>query len=70
MNSENYVFNKVHFELEIFKWRRKQCKTRAVVVAQLIELLLPTSDVRSSNPVIGKIKIYCMITVDVLKRRK
>ena len=42
----------------------------AVVVAQLVERLLPTPEVRSSNPVIGK-KIYieCFLS-KVLKRRK
>ena len=42
---------------------------RAVVVAQLVEWLFPTSDACSSNPVIGKIYIECLLTT-VLKRRK
>ena len=32
----------------------KQSGARAVVVAQLVEHLLPPSDIRGSNPVIGK----------------
>ena len=43
---------------------------RAVVVAQLVERLLPVPEVRGSNPVIGKnlLNIYFLSTV--LKRRK
>ena len=33
----------------------KKATNRAVVVAQLVEQLLPTPKVRGSNPVIGKI---------------
>ena len=47
--------------------------TRAVVVAQLVDWLLPIPEVRSSNPVIGKIYIEHLFTCflsTVLKRRK
>ena len=36
---------------------RERVRMREVVVAQLVELSLPTPDVRGSNPVIGKIYI-------------
>ena len=36
----------------------------AVVVAQLAEQLLPTSEVRGSNPVIGKI-LYLTLVITV-----
>ena len=36
------------------KFRKKLKSIRAVVVAQLVELLLPITQVRGSNPVIGK----------------
>ena len=36
------------------KFRKKLKSIRAVVVAQLVELLLPITEVRGSNPVIGK----------------
>ena len=42
-----------------------------VVVAQLVERLLPTQEVRGSNPVIGKnLFIYLFSVNCVLKRRK
>ena len=48
--------------------------TRAVVVAQLVERLLPISEVHGSNPVIGKYLFICiehLFTVNcVLERRK
>jgi len=45
---------------------------KAVVVAQLVERLLPVPEVRGSNPVIGKnLFIEHLFTVNcVLKRRK
>ena len=42
---------------------------RAVVVAQLVEQSLPTPEVRSSNPVIGKIYIEHLLST-VLKFEK
>ena len=69
MNSENYVFNEVHFGLEIFKWLCKQCKTRAVVVVQLVEMLLSYPEVSSWNPVIGK-KLYWLFTVNCIEKTK
>ena len=42
----------------------KKATNRAVVVAQLVEQLLPTPKVRGSNPVIGKIywtSVYCQL---------
>ena len=45
----------------------------AVVVAQLVEWLLPIPEVRGSNPVIGNFYIYIehLFTVNcVLKRQK
>ena len=49
-------------------------KVRAVVVAQLVERLLPIPEVRGLNPVIGKknyLYIEHLFTVNcVLKRRK
>ena len=41
----------------------------AVVVAQLVEWLLPNREVRSLNPVIDKIYIECLPST-VLKRQK
>ena len=41
----------------------------AVVVAQLVELLLPTPEVRGSNPVVGKIYIEQCVLSTVLKKR-
>ena len=46
---------------------------RAVVVAQLVERLLPIPEVQGSNPVIGKIYIEHLFTCllsSVLNRRK
>ena len=42
--------------------------SRAVVVAQLVEQLLPTPEVHDSNPVIGKFYVYFLFSV--LKSRK
>ena len=42
---------------------------RAVVVAQLVDQLLPISEVRSSNPVIGKNYIEQCLLSTVLKTR-
>ena len=43
----------------------------AVVVAQLAEQLLPTSEVRGSNPVIGKILyLTLVITVNCFQDKK
>ena len=50
-------------------WHRKQCTGRAVVVAQLVEWLLPTPEVRGSNPVISK-KLYSMFTVNCIEKTK
>ena len=44
--------------------------TRAVVVAQLIEWLLPTPELCGSNPVIGKILIEQCLLLILLKRQK
>ena len=41
----------------------------AVVVAQLVERLLPIPEVHGSNPVIGK-KIYCTFTVNCIEKTK
>ena len=45
---------------------------RAVVVAQLVERLLPTPEVRGSTPVIGKLlyRTFICLLSTVLKRRK
>ena len=43
---------------------------RAVVVAQLVERLLPIPEVRGSNPVIGKINTEHMFTVNCTKKTK
>ena len=51
----------------------KQRQSWAVVVAQLVEWLLPIPEVRGSNPVIGNFYIYIehLFTVKcVLKRQK
>ena len=40
-----------------------------MVVAQLVKRLLPTPEIRGSNPVIGKIYIECLLS-SVLIRRK
>ena len=45
-------------------------RKRAVVVAQLVERLLPITEVRGSNPVIGKIFIVHCLLSTVLKRQK
>ena len=42
----------------------------AVVVAQLVERLLPTPEVHGSNPVIGKIYIEHFLLSTVYKRQK
>ena len=42
----------------------------AVVVAKLVERLLPTPEVRALNPVIGKIFIDHSLLSTVLKRQK
>ena len=44
-------------------------KQEAVVVAQLVELLLPIPEVRGSNPVIGKIYIE-HLTVNCIEKTK
>ena len=41
----------------------------AVVVAQLVERLLPTSEVHGSNPVIGN-NFYWMLTVNCIEKTK
>ena len=41
----------------------------AVVVAQLVERLLPTPEVRGSNPVIGK-KLYWTFNVNCFEKTK
>ena len=45
-------------------------KRRAVVVAQLVERLPPTPEIRGSNPVIGKLLSNICLQSTVLKRRK
>ena len=50
--------------------RRNEVIAGAVVVAQLVERLLPIPDVRSSNPVIGKIYIERRVLQTALKRPK
>ena len=42
----------------------------AVVVAQLVERLLATPEIRGSNPAIGKIYIEQCLLSTVLKRQK
>ena len=44
--------------------------SRAVVVAQLVERLLPIPEVRGSNPVIGKIYIHHLLTVNCIEKKK
>ena len=52
--------------------RRNEVIAGGVVVAQLVEQLLPIPDVRSSNPVIGKkfiLNIYCIEKTKIKKKR-
>ena len=44
--------------------------TEAVVVAQLVEQLLLTSEVRGSNTVIGKLYIKHLFSVNYIKKTK
>ena len=53
-------------ERERERVKRKRKKAGTVVVAQLVERLLPTQKVRGSNPVIGKtfisnIFVFCQL---------
>ena len=51
----------------------KLCTLGAVVVAQLVEWSLPTPEVRSSKPVIGKLlyRIFnCLPTVNFIEKTK
>ena len=48
----------------------KKVKRRAVVVAQLVERLLPISDVRRLNPIINKIYIEHLFTVNCIEKTK
>ena len=47
----------------------QQYLTKPVVVAQLVERLLPIQEVRNSNPVIGK-KLHWTITVNSIVKTK
>ena len=42
----------------------------AVVVAQLVERLLPIPEVRGSNPVIGKHLYWTLFTVNCIEKTK
>ena len=54
---------------ELFSKRRSY--SRAVVVAQLVEWLLPIPEVRGSNPVIGKnLYIEQLFTVNCIEKTK
>ena len=48
---------------------KNDTSSRAVVVAQLVERLLPVPEVCGSNPVTGK-KIYGTFTVNCIKKTK
>ena len=52
------------------EWNDNRGSMRSVVVAQLVDQLLPISEVRSSNLVIGKIYIEQCLLSTVLNRRK
>ena len=71
MNCE-YLFSKLKINFDIFNgWPVSYPRTKNfVVVAQLIEWLLPTLQVRGLHPVSGKIYIeHCFLST-VLKRWK
>ena len=59
------------------RWHaRKEAKTKGVVVAQLVERLIPITKVRGSNPVIGKnlfinwTFVYCQLCIEKTKIKK
>ena len=58
------------------KLSRKDSNNWAVVVAQLVERLLPIPEVRGSNPVIGKnlfiywTFVYCQLSIEKTKIKK
>ena len=52
----------------IYKWTKKQ--NRGSVVAQLVERLLLTFEVRGSNPVIGKFYIEHLFTLNYIEKTK
>ena len=43
---------------------------KAVLVAQLVERSLPIPEVHSSNPVVGKIQIEHLLTVNCIEKTK
>ena len=47
-----------------------ECQCRNVVVAQLVEQSLAIPEVRGSNPVIGKIYIEHLFTVNCIEKTK
>ena len=56
---------KFYSEEELYKPNRER---RAGVVVQLVERLLPTQEVCSSNPVISKILKHIFLTVNCLEK--
>ena len=55
--------------LGIVQLKKYGCQTSFTVRAQLVERLLPTTEIRGSNPVFGK--FYLLPTVlKILKKRK
>ena len=63
-------YNKVMYKLRIQRLQNIIREVRLVVVAQLVEQLLPTPKVSGLNPVIGKIYIVSCLLSTVLKRQK
>ena len=53
----------------MLNWPLEELRPLAVVVAQLVERLLPTTEVRSSNPVIGNIYIEYLL-VNCIEKTK
>ena len=56
---------KFYSEEELYKPNRER---RAGVVVQLVERLLPTQEVCSSNPVISKISKHIFLTVNCIEK--
>ena len=60
----------IGLELNHQGYTQGQKKSRwSVVVAQLVEQLLPIPEVHGSNPVIGK-TLYCTFTVNCIEKTK
>ena len=67
-----YFVSSIIYEKERKKERKKERRKLQAkeVVAQLVEWLLPTPDIRGLNPVIGKIYIERLLDVNYREKTK